>query len=131
MAGGVFSGGRNYAPKGLTANNDNGAGSTMSDNNYVFAVTGTTNDANDWVTLPDIDPLPRGHDIIIICAAGSNFELRTPAGSNDKINNVDSDGTQEYLCTDTDTIRVWKANDTWVAQSITLLGAVRTAVIPD
>ncbi len=45
---------------------------------------------------------------------------------------VDSDGTQEYLCTDTDVVVVTKRTTTgWCAQSYTKLGAVRTAVIPD
>lgn len=96
-------------------------------------VKGVTNDANDWVTLPSLADVPNGHEIIIICKAGSNFELRTPASSNAKINNVDSDGSQEYLCTDTDIIIVRKVDNTagWVAQSITYLGAVRAAVVPD
>lgn len=90
------------------------------------------NDANDWLTLPAIDSVPIGHTIRIACNAGANFELRTPASSNTKINDVDSDGTQEYLCTDTDVIIVTKRTTTgWAAQSITKLGAVRTAVVPD
>lgn len=90
------------------------------------------NDANDWLTLPAIASVPLGHTIVICCNAGANFELRTPASSNTKINDVDADGTQEYLCTDTDVVVVRKATTTgWVAQSITKLGAVRTAVVPD
>ena len=90
------------------------------------------NDANDWITLPPIADVPLGHEIIIQCNAGTNFELRTPASSNTKINDVDSDGSQEYLCTDTDVVIVSKRTTTgWVAQSLTKLGAVRTAVIPD
>jgi hypothetical protein len=90
-------------------------------------------DADDWITLPTLADVSNGHEIIILCSASGNFELRTPAASNAKINNVDSDGTQEYLCTDTDIIRVVKVNNTvgWVAQSLTKLGAVRTAVVPD
>lgn len=99
----------------------------------VAQVGTVTNNANDWVTLPSLSTVPNGHEIIILCSAGGNFELRTPASSDEKINNVDSDGTQEYLCTDTDIVRVVKVSNTqgWVAQSIDYLGAVRTAVIPD
>lgn len=90
------------------------------------------NDANDWIVLPPIADVPLGHEIIIQCNAGGNFEMRTPASSNTKINDVDSDGSQEYLCTDTDTIKVWKRTTTgWSAVSFTKLGAVRTAVVPD
>lgn len=98
------------------------------------AVVGTvTNDANDWITLPSLADVPNGHEIIILASAGGNFEMRTPASSNEKINNIDSDGSQEYLCTDTDVIRVIKVSNTagWVAQSLTNLGAVRSAVVPD
>lgn len=99
----------------------------------VGVVRAVTNDANDWITLPSLADVPNGHEIIILANAGGNFEMRTPTSSDEKINNVDSDGTNEYLCTDTDVIRVAKVSNTagWVAQSLTNLGAVRTAVIPD
>lgn len=98
----------------------------------VVVRTVTTN-ADDWITLPSLADVANGHEINILASAGGNFEMRTPAGSNEKINNVDSDGTQEYLCTDTDIIRIFKVSNSqgWVAQSLTILGAVRTAVVPD
>lgn len=96
------------------------------------SVEAVTNDANDWIVLPPLATVPLGHQIVILCSAGTNFELRTPASSNEKINDVDSDGTQEYLCTDTDTVIVTKISSTaWIGQSLTKLGAVRTAVVPD
>ena len=97
------------------------------------AVIGVATNADDWITLPSLNLVPNGHTIKIECNAGSNFELRTPANSDETINNVDCDGTQEYLCTDTDLIIVTKQSNAggWFAQSITSLGAVRTAVIPD
>lgn len=96
---------------------------------YVKAVT--TN-SSDWIQLPSLADVPNGHEILVIAQAASNFGLRTPATSNEKINNIDSDGSQTYLVTDTDIVRVHKVNNTagWVAQSLTNLGAVRTAVIP-
>ncbi len=95
-------------------------------------VGAVVNDANDWITLPAIASVPIGHTIRIACNAGGNFELRTPASSNTKINDVDADGSQEYLCTDTHLVIVTKRTTTgWVAQSLTKLGAVVTAVIPD
>lgn len=117
----------------LTANSDNGPNSTLTSHVRSVDVQGITTDANDWIILPSLASVPVGHEIIIACNAGSNFELRTPATSGEKINNVNSDGTAEYLCTDTDTVRIWKLSnaDGWVAQSITNLGAVRTAVVPD
>lgn len=96
-------------------------------------VTTVTNDANDWITLPSLASVPNGHTITILCNAGGNFEMRTPASSNEKINNIDSDGTQEYLCTDTQVVEVTKMSNTagWMAHGFSRLGAVVTAVIPD
>ena len=87
-------------------------------------------DANSWILLPLMEV---GYDLWIYCNAGSNFELRTPSGSSEKINNVDcSSGAVEYLCTDTDIIYLHAApDDNWIAQSWTNLGALRTAVVPD
>lgn len=99
----------------------------------VVEVQAVTNNANDWITLPSLADVPNGHEITILCNAGTAFELRTPASSNEKINTVDSDGTQEYLCTDTEVIKVVKVSDTdgWMAHAYTALGAVATAVVPD
>lgn len=90
-------------------------------------------DANDWITLPAAADVAPGHEITILANAGGNFELRTPANSGTKINDVDADGTQEYLVTDTDVLiaRFISSTVGWVVQSITKLGAVRTAVVPD
>jgi len=116
----------------LTAAADSGAGSSIAVGVSQVVVAGVTTDANDWIVLPAIASVPIGFSINIAANAGANFELRTPASSNTKINDVDSDGTQEYLCTDTDLIVVTKRTTTgWVAQSLTKLGAVRTAVVPD
>lgn len=116
----------------LTPDAASGAPATMTAGITQYTVGAVTNDANDWVVLPAIAGVAIGHTITIACNAGTNFELRTPASSNTKINDVDSDGSQEYLCTDTDVVVVRKATTTgWIAQSFTKLGAVRTAVIPD
>lgn len=122
-----------FRPYLLTPNNANTGANSIPPSAKVGQVGTVTNDANDWITLPSLADVPNGHEIIILASAGGNFEMRTPTSSNEKINNVDSDGTQEYLCTDTDVIRVYKVSNTagWVAQSLTNLGAVRTAVVPD
>jgi hypothetical protein len=96
-------------------------------------VRAVTNDANDWITLPSLADVANGHEINILASAGGNFEMRTPT-TGEKINNINTgDNATEYLCTDTDVIRVFKVSNTqgWVAQSLTNLGAVRTAVVPD
>jgi hypothetical protein len=121
-----------HIPVTLTAAAANSATNSIPPAVVSAVVTGVANDANDWITLPDIADVPLGHSIMIQANAGSNFEMRTPASSNTKINDVDSDGTQEYLVTDTDSVLVWKRTSTgWSAVSFTKLGAVRTAVIPD
>lgn len=124
--------GVDFIPKILTAAAANSATNSIAPSIKTVVVTGVTTDANDWITLPDIADCPIGHTIRIFANAGSNFELRTPTGSNTKINDIDSDGSQEYLVTDTHEVRVVKRTSSgWTAQSITKLGAVATAVIPD
>lgn len=123
----------NAAPFAATPDDAEGAGNSIPAGVQAVAVGAVTNDANDFVVLPSLADVPVGFSLLILCNAGGNFELRTPADSDEKINTVNSDGTAEYLCTDTDTIRVHKVSDTdgWVAQSIEVDGAVRTAVVPD
>lgn len=96
---------------------------------YVQAVNANSSDI---VRLPKLADVPNGHRVVIIAQAASNFYLCTPASSSEKINNVNADGTNKYLVTDTDVLFLTKIDNTsgWVGQSITKLGAVRTAVIP-
>lgn len=100
---------------------------------FIVEVGAVTNDANDWIVLPSLADVPNGHEITILCNAGSNFELRTPAASAEEINSEDCDGTKEYLCTDTQIVKVIKINDTigWMAHGYSAIGAVVTAVVPD
>lgn len=119
-------------PVTVTPNDDSGAASSIPAGVKNVIVAPVTNDANDWIVLPPIADVPIGFTITIACNAGTNFELRTPATSGTKVNDVDSDGSQEYLCTDTDLITVTKHTATgWVAVSETKLGARRAAVVPD
>jgi hypothetical protein len=99
----------------------------------VVEVGAVANDVNDWITLPTLADVPNGHEITILCNAGGNFELRTPASSNEEINSEDCDGTKEYLCTDTQIVKVVKINNTigWMAHGYTAIGAVAVAVVPD
>lgn len=96
-------------------------------------VVGVVNDANDWIVLPDLQKVQDGHEITILCSAGANFEMRTPASSAQEINSEDCDGTKEYLCTDTEIVKVVKINNTigWMAHGYSAIGAVVTAVVPD
>lgn len=97
---------------------------------YVDAVT---NDANDFIVLPALADVPIGHTITVIGQAASNFEVRTPAASNEEINSEDCDGTKEYLFTDTHIHIFRKIDDTigWMGQGFTAIGAVVAAVVPD
>jgi len=124
---------RNDTPESVTAAADSGAGSTITADVVSVEVDGVTNDANDWIVLPALADVPVGHQIRIACNAGSNFEVRTPASSGEKINNVDSDGTQELLATDTTVIVLTKVStsDGWSAVEYPLAGGVSAAVTPD
>ena len=97
------------------------------------SVLAVTNDANDFITLPPLASVQEGHKITILCNAGGDFELRTPASSGEEINSEDCDGTKEYLCTDTQLIWVTKVNNTigWEAHAYSAIGAAVTAVVPD
>ena len=88
---------------------------------------------NDFIVLPKLADVRNGHEINIQCAVGANFEMRTPVSSNEKINNKDCDSTNEYLCTDTEVIKVIKIDNTigWMAHAYSAIGAVVTAVVPD
>lgn len=99
----------------------------------VVEVQGVQNDANDWIVLPSLASVENGHQIMVIGSAGANFEVRTPASSNEKINAQDSDGTKEYLFTDTEIHYFTKIDNTigWMGNGFSALGAVVTAVIPD
>lgn len=64
---------------------------------------------------------------------GANgFELITPAASGATINGVDSDGTnQADIAANTLSRLTLVAADTWILESLTALGAVATAIVPD
>lgn len=90
------------------------------------------NDVNDFTVLPPLASVENGHQIVIIAGA-ANSELRTPASSNEKINNEDSDGTKEALLTATNIHFVTKIDNTigWMLEARTAIGAYVTAIIPD
>ena len=96
-------------------------------------VTGVATNADDFIVLPPLNSCPDGHEIVLLCSAASNFELRTPASSAEEINSEDCDGTKEYLCTDTQVVKIVKINNTigWMAHGYSAIGEVVTAVVPD
>lgn len=126
-----------FRPRIVTPNDVSPAATAIGTNaiaatDKVVEVAAVVNDANDWITLPLLSTVPNGHEITILCSAGGGFEMRTPAASGDKINNVDSDGTNEYVCTDTEIIKVVKISNTigWMAHAYSAIGAVVVAVVP-
>lgn len=117
----------------IVANSDSGSASTISYLSNTAEVTGITTDANDWIVLPAITAVPVGHTLKVVCNAGSNFEIRTPASSNTPINTLDADGSNEYLAVDAEVVVLTKVSDTdgWSAYDIPALGGVGTATVPD
>lgn len=96
-------------------------------------VTGVATNADDFIVLPSLASCPDGHTITVLCSAGSNFEVRTPASSAEEINSEDCDGTKELLATDTTILFITKINNTigWMSEVRTAIGAYDTAVVPD
>jgi len=117
----------------ITADDSASSLNTIQAGKDKVVVAGVTNDANDFIVLPSLASVPDGHTIKVLNNAGSNFELRTPATSGEKINTVDSDGTQEYLCVDAEVVVLTKVSGTdgWSAYDIPALGGVGTATVPD
>lgn len=122
-----------YIPVRLTADDSQSSLNSIPRLSKSVVVSGVVNDANDFVVLPNLADCPDGHEITILCSAGGNFELRTPATSAEEINSEDCDGTKEYLMTDTQVVKVVKINNTigWMAHGYSAIGAVVTAVVPD
>jgi len=122
-----------YIPLRITADDAQSSLNSIPRLTKSVVVGGVTNDANDFIVLPNLAQCPDGHEITILCSAGSNFELRTPATSDEEINSEDCDGTKEYLMTDTQVVKVVKISNTigWMAHGYSAIGAVVTAVVPD
>lgn len=92
----------------------------------------TSGNANHIVVLPLATAATRNREIAIWVLPGTNCELQTPATTNQTINGVDSDGTNEALLTHTQfyVARQHLANG-WLLQAFTALGVVATAIVPD
>ena len=122
-----------HVPVVLTADDAQSSLNTVPRLATVVDVTGVTNDANDFIVLPNLAQVPNGHKITVLCNAGANFEIRTPAASGEEINSEDCDGTKEYLATNTQIHTFTKINNTigWMGEGRTAIGAYATAVVPD
>jgi hypothetical protein len=100
----------------------------------VVTVGTNVNNVNDWIVLPKLSSVKNGHTIRIVCNAAGH-EIRTEASSNEKINNVDSDGgAAEYTVPAGSQIHYFtKISDTvgWEAHGFTAIGAAVGAITPD
>ena len=97
----------------------------------VVSVGTVTNNTSDFILLPALSTVPRGHSMLILCLAGGAFKMNAQTG--EKINNVTAGvGVASYQCTDTNIIEVVKMSTTagWMAHEWTNLGAVVAAVVP-
>lgn len=91
------------------------------------------NGVNDFIYLPALAAVPNGHTICVVCNA-AGMEIRTPASSNEKINNTDADGTTEYTVAAGGQIHYFtkiSATVGWEAHGFTAIGAAVTAIVPD
>ena len=122
-----------YIPLRISADDSQSSVNSIPMFTKSVVVGAVVNDADDFIVLPNLANCPDGHEITILCSAGANFEMRTPASSAEEINSEDCDGTKEYLCTDTQVVKVVKINNTigWMAHGYSAIGAVVTAVVPD
>lgn len=98
----------------------------------VICAANVTN-TNDYIVLPKLSSVTNGHTIMVVCN-NAGMEIRTPASSGEKINNTDSDGTQEYTVPSGYQIHYFtKINSTtgWEGHGFTAIGAAVAAITPD
>lgn len=125
--------GLTFRPLVLTADDSESSLNVIAPSTRVVEVTGVVNGASDFIVLPALASVPNGHQITVLGNASSNFEIRTPANSDEEINSENCDGTKEYLMTDTEIHKFTKINNTigWMGQGKTAIGADNTPVVPD
>lgn len=91
-------------------------------------VTVTSADANNIITLPSI----AAGTVIRVATGGTGCEVRTPSASNEQINGVDCDGSNE-LALDAGSLYEFVAMDgsNWVARGWSSAGADKATLVPD
>lgn len=91
-------------------------------------VSAVTNGAHDYVVLPALADVPNGHKISVINSV--KVDLMSGA-SGEKINNVDSSGSDKYVLNANLVTTIIKVSNTvgWVAFALDNLGAQVTAVV--
>ena len=117
------------ASEALTATADGTGTGAMSGNTSHAVVTSAS--ATNQISLPASSAGLVGKSFTLWVGA-NGFELITPAASNATINTVDSDGTNQADIPANTLSRLTLVNtDTWLLESLTALGAVATAIVPD
>jgi len=125
--------GLQMTPFAILPNSAQGTGNSIPPDVRVAVLGANVNDANDFTVLPSLASVPNGHTITVLAGTAANSELRTPASSNEKINNQDSDGTKEALLTAGNVYTVTKLDNTrgWMLEGRTAIGAYEAAIVPD
>lgn len=92
-------------------------------------VSVTSGGATEYIVLPKAVAELIGR-IIYLVVTSNGYELVTPSGSNDTVNGVDCDGTNQLDVAANTTLRCTQTTATnWVAEQITATGI--TVVAPD
>lgn len=119
IADGAVSSPKTRGTQARTATADGtGTGAIIAPTSLHTFVTVTSGAATDQIALPAISASTIGQ--IIYLTVGSNgYELITPASSNNTINNVDADGTNQLDVAATTTVRCTQVTSTgWIAETI-------------
>lgn len=99
------------------------------DATYIKVVQITSSAATNYVVLPKARAELIGRQILLVVGA-NGYELVTPSASNDTINNVDGDGTNQLDVAANTTLRCTQVSATgWTAEQIA--AATITVVAPD
>lgn len=109
----------------LVAASSQVAGNTVPDSAGYIYVSGNGGSSSNFIVLP---PLKTGRVIRGYSTAAHG--IRTPASSNEKINDVDSDGSQTAGITATYSWTAIGSPTGWVLTVTTKLGAAGTTVVP-
>lgn len=92
-----------------------------------IVVSAVTNNAQDFVVLPLLSTVPVGHKITLLSSVKATVKSR----STEKINNVDSSGTDKFVIEAGNTYTITKMSNTagWMAFALSSLGAQVAAIV--
>ncbi len=95
-----------------------GTGAITAPTTLVTVVTVTSASATNQIALPAITAATIGQ-VILLNVGANGYELITPASSNNTINTVDGDGTNQLDVAATTTLRCTQVSSTaWIAETI-------------